>query len=317
VSDIQRRLERECARALSSLLSGGGEDALHSAYELGREALEAGLGVIDMAAIAQAACARAAAAGAAGPGPGASEAAMFLLECLSPFELAHRGAREANAALRRIQEVREEEVRRLAHEIHDQSGQMLAVVHLALNSVTPHLSSGGVSELERARARLRDVESQLRRISHELRPTMLDDLGLIPALRFLSEGVASRSGLNVRVEGFLNERLPPAGETAFYRVAQEALRNVVRHARASTVTLRVETADDAVSLRIRDDGVGFDSGAAAAAPSGPGLGLIGMRERIAALNGCFELRSAPGSGTELCVALPAGGPERVAPAAGR
>jgi signal transduction histidine kinase len=148
-----------------------------------------------------------------------------------------------------------------------------------------------------------EAEAQLRRLSHELRPTMLDDLGLMPALAFLSQGVSMRIGIPVDVEGFLDERLPPAVEIAVYRAVQEALTNVARYARATRATISVHREGDVLHCSIQDDGIGFDaahvwSGAAR------GLGLIGMRERLARLGAPLQVSSAPDAGTRIAIVIP-------------
>jgi two-component system sensor histidine kinase UhpB len=301
MSDLTRHRDEQCLQALRGHLRGGGEAALHAAYELGREALQSGLGVLDLTAMLQRAVEQAGDNGRR-THPG-GEIGPFLLECYSPYEMAHRGAREANAALRRINETREEEIKRLAHELHDEAGQMLAAVYLALDAVAGDVAPTACERFETVRTRLRDVEVQLRRISHEMRPLMLDDLGLVPALRFLGEGIARRSGLRVQVEGSSEERLPAAVETALYRAAQEALTNVVRHAGASCVTLRVERGVGRVVLIIIDDGIGFD--ARTLGGSGRvGLGIAGIRARVAPLGGTLEIRSTPRTGTELVIPIP-------------
>jgi signal transduction histidine kinase len=318
VNGVRLHLRERCVAALREYLDGGGETALHAGYEVGREALERGLGVLDLSAITYEALldvlerdewnavVRT-----------LNEAGPFLLECASPFEMAHRGAHDSNAALRRIVQVREEENRRLALELHDQASQMLAAVHLALDGVGAHLAPGGQDHLDTVRRHLRSVESQLRRISHEMRPPILDDLGLEPALRYLCDGFTQRSGVVVHVQAALGDRPPAAIEIALYRVAQEALNNVVRHARATVATLRVEQHGECVRLSVRDDGVGFDPHSKAAGGTHPGLGLRGVRERVAALGGELEIRSEPGQGTELRVSVPYVEVEHGAHSAGR
>jgi signal transduction histidine kinase len=148
------------------------------------------------------------------------------------------------------------------------------------------------------------VEQQLRRISHEMRPPMLDDLGLVPALRFLGDGFTQRSGQIVRVQGTLSARPPAVVEIALYRAAQEALNNVVRHARATSATLRIERVHGRATLSVQDDGVGFDPHPDAAGGARHGLGLRGVRERLTALGGELEIRSEHGRGTDFRVAVP-------------
>jgi signal transduction histidine kinase len=143
----------------------------------------------------------------------------------------------------------------------------------------------------------------LRRLSHELRPPILDQLGLMPALQFLSDGFRKRARLKIDIDNFIADRgrLPQLIETALYRTVQEALNNVVKHADAEHVRIRIWIEQQLVCCTVKDDGAGFQSS------GGPdGLGLVGIRERISSLHGAFEINSRPGSGTELRVSIPLG-----------
>jgi signal transduction histidine kinase len=317
VNDRPSGLHQRLVDALHDHLHGGGELALHAAYEIGREMLESRRGILDMTALVHAALTEVVAE--LGPSVGATprlaEAEPFLLECYSPFEMAHQGAREANAALRRINEIREDEMKRLAHELHDQAGQMLAAVYLALDAMAEDPALERHEGLATVRAHLREVETQMRRISHEMRPTMLDDLGLIPTLRFLAEGIEQRAGLRVQVESSTTQRLPASIETALYRAAQEALTNAARHARASKATVRVGMDGHRVVLQVTDDGVGIAS-ARNEQGAMSGLGLLGIRERVAPLGGTLEIHSTPESGTELRILVPVAGEEHATHPAG-
>ena len=210
--------------------------------------------------------------------------------------------RRSEEALRRMNQTLEEETKRLAHEVHDEAGQLIATAQLALADVAlemPASSREGVAKVSRV---LDEVADQLRRLAHELRPTVLDDLGLLSALEFLSQGVIKRTGLDVRVEGSTAGRLDPIIETTLYRVVQEAVLNVVKHARARSVIIRVEHGPTHIRCSIRDDGVGFDAGGQ---PKGPrGLGLLGIGHRVETLGGRLEIRTRPGQGTTLVVGIP-------------
>jgi len=210
--------------------------------------------------------------------------------------------RRSEEALRRMNQTLEEETKRLAHEVHDEAAQLIATAQLALADAAlemPASSREGVAKVSRV---LDEVADQLRRLAHELRPTVLDDLGLVPALEFLCQGVIKRTALDVRVEGSTAGRLAPSIETTLYRVVQEAVLNVVKHARARSVIIRVEHGPTHIRCSIRDDGVGFD---AMARPKGPrGLGLLGIGHRIEALGGRLEIRTRLGQGTTLVVGIP-------------
>jgi signal transduction histidine kinase len=300
--------KRRYAAALRDHLGGCGEAALLQGYELGRQAIADGMGLIDLIAVHQETLGAILADGETpGGGLGTLETAgRFLRESLSPFEMTHRGYREAVEALRRVNEVLEEEARRIAHALHDDAGQLLVSVHLALQEVADGLPSRARARLERLRGPLDEIETHLRRMSHELRPTVLDDLGLIPALEFLAQGVGARADLPITVTGPRAPRMPPRLEIALYRVVQEALRNAVRHGRATRIDVRLDYEAAGVRCSIRDDGQGFDVALALNQKGHRGLGLLGMRERLSAVGGLFRIDSAPGRGTEVQVAIPMG-----------
>lgn len=197
---------------------------------------------------------------------------------------------------------REEEARRIAHELHDEAGQLLASVHIALDGLAGS-DPAQREPVRRLHGLLDRVEQQLRRLSRELRPTILDDLGLTPALEWLAKGVSERTGVVVTVRAPIG-RLPALVETALYRVIQEALTNAGRHASASTVQVGVRAMEDAVEASVVDDGRGFDAGAALSRRGDRGLGLIGMRERVETLGGWLRVASEPGGGTRLTVRIP-------------
>ena len=150
----------------------------------------------------------------------------------------------------------------------------------------------------------RAVEEHLRRLSHELRPTILDDLGLVPALDWLIEGVSTRSGLQITLIDSISGRLPRPIETALYRSVQEALTNIIKHACATLA--KVELRQDNASIRcsISDDGIGFDTTDSLARRGGCGLGLSGIRERLYPLRGTLKINSSPGHGTDLIISAP-------------
>ena len=201
-----------------------------------------------------------------------------------------------------ILQAREEEARRIAHELHDEAGQLMASVHIALDDLTGQVPERAATFRD-LHALLDRVEDRLRRLSREIRPSILDDLGLAPALEWLAQGVAERTGLDITVEA-PNRRLSPAVETALYRVVQEALTNTARHAQATKVEIVIRAEGVAVQGVVRDDGQGFDVGATLARRGDRGLGLIGMRERVEALGGTLTIESGPGLGTRLSVCIP-------------
>lgn len=232
------------------------------------------------------------------------KAGIFFAECMSPFEMTHRAVGEANAALRHMNEALEEEVKGIAHALHDEAGQLLAAVHLSLDQVTRNVDPPAQQRLREVKDLLEEVDQQMRRLSHELRPTILDDLGLVPAIEFLSEGVAKRSGLRISFRSSRGNRLPASLEAILYRVVQQALHNVTKHARATSVKIRLRDSGKTVRCSIVDDGVGFDPGRSKAEAQERGFGLAGMREKLQPLGGAVRIESAPGEGTKLSIVIP-------------
>jgi len=282
-------LGAEFTAGLAAFLDGGGEVARLHGYSLGRRALEAHLGLLDLVTIfhtaLSASLARCSSASEAARVARAAEG--FFHECVSPYEMAFQGAGEANAALRRQNEMLEQVARRIAHEVHDSSSQLLASVHRELyqaSALAPPELSARLQCIEKL---LDGIESDLRRFARELRPTVLDDLGLMPALRELAASVSTRTGLRVNVHG-PGDRLPPALEIALYRIVQEALANVCRHARATRADVNLVRSHGSIKCVVCDDGVGLQADVARASP---GMGLVGIRERLAPLRGRLNYRN--------------------------
>lgn len=300
------KLEARYTAALRGFLVTGGESGLEEAYELGRRALSEGLGVLEMSALYH----QALESVLGGVGRSEDTAKLvragqsFFVESLSAFEITHRGFKEANVALRGLNQKLENEAKRIAHALHDEAGQLLASVYIALEEATADLPPDKRERFDYVKHLLDQIEGQLRRISHELRPTILDDLGLAPALEFLAEGVSARSKIPIAVESSVQERLPTQIETALYRTVQEALTNVTKHARATRVHVQLQREPSLLRCSISDDGVGFDPIAVLSNKERPSLGLIGIRERLEALKGTLALVSSPGQGTTLTLTIP-------------
>lgn len=292
--------------ALEHYLSGAGERALRAAYEAGRMALAGEVGLLDMAELHHAALCKMLtdSPGQAGLSARLSDASQFFTESLSAYEMAYLGYRDAVAGLRRVNEALEQEVKRIAHAIHDEAGQLLVVVHLALADISRELPPTMQGKMNDVTVLLRQVEEQLRSLSHGLRPTILDDLGLVPAIRFLAEGVSKRFGLSIQVDSRLDFRLRPPIETALYRIIQEALNNITRHAASRTVWIVLDCDTKKVNCSIRDNGVGFHVPTRLNERGNRGLGLIGIQERLIALGGTFHIESEPGTGTQLVITIP-------------
>jgi len=203
-----------------------------------------------------------------------------------------------------LQTVREEERKKIARELHDESSQLLASVHIGLSEMERELPSTSQKKLAEVKDLLTQIEEHLRNLSHELYPSILDDLGLLPALQSLADKVSARTGIRINLEGSPNGRLRSSIETTLYRTVQEALNNVVRHANATTVKVRLFEADGLVHCSIQDDGVGFDVLTVLGHTARESLGLVAIRERVGALGGRMKIHSAPNQGTELCVEIP-------------
>ena len=305
---LQRdKLAGEYRDALRRYIRRGGEATLHRAYEIGRRGLGEGVGVLDMVALHHAAIIEIFANGNRPKQIHCDvlrRAGTFFAESMSPFEMTHRAVGEANEALRRMNQVLEDEVKRIAHALHGEAGQLLAAVHLSLDRVERELDAPAQLRLQEVKDLLDGVDQQIRRLSHELRPTLLDDLGLVPAIEFLSEGVAKRSGLRISFRSSNVKRLPPTLETVLYRVVQEALNNVAKHAQAKAVRIRLRSSGKIVHCSIADDGSGFDPRASSSGLKERGLGMLVIREKLQPLGGTVRIISAPGQGTTLLVAVP-------------
>jgi two-component system, NarL family, sensor histidine kinase DevS len=225
-------------------------------------------------------------------------AEIFAARAAVAVSLSQRVARDT---VRRVVEAQESERRRLALELHDETGQALTSILLGLKTIR---TADGPAEADQAEAEVRALIVQalqdVRALAVELRPSALDDFGLGPALQRLSETFTERSGIDTMVETSLDRRLPAEVETTLYRVVQEALTNVVKHAGASHVSIVVTSRDSTVALTIDDDGAGFD-------PSNvrtDALGLLGMRERLALVGGTLTVESTPDAGTTLAARVP-------------
>lgn len=212
-----------------------------------------------------------------------------------------QSARVARIALRRVVDAQERERRRLARELHDQTGQELTSVIFGLKAIedAPDRESR-VAALEHVRAQVLETLQDVRRLAVELRPKALDDYGLVAAIERLVQTFAEQVGVTVELEPHLpEERLPADVETALYRMVQEALTNIAKHAQAREVSIVFTSSAGTVSAIVEDDGRGFDTRAAR-----EGMGLDGMRERLALLDGKLKIESSPDRGTTLVAEVP-------------
>jgi len=204
----------------------------------------------------------------------------------------------------------EAERKRISRELHDEIGQALTGMSINLAQIERELPSALAptirERVEETRSLADQVLEQIRELALDLRPAMLDDLGLVPTLRWYVNRCAKRLAIEVKFEAIhFEERLPAEVETALYRVVQEALTNVARHAQARRVRVRLECQESAVTALIEDDGRGFSvQEIAERGDLGRGVGLLGIRERVASLGGSFAVHSRPGQGTRLTIEIP-------------
>ncbi len=218
--------------------------------------------------------------------------------------------------LRKVISAQEDERKRLARELHDETSQTLSALAMgletALAAFPSDLSRQRLSEAQHLTVRTLE---ELHRLIYDLRPSVLDDLGLWSAIRWYAERNLEPLGIAVRYEfSGIERRLPPEWETALFRVVQEAITNVARHARADLVLIQCNLSDEHLVIEIEDDGVGFDPAEVAPDATGGsqrGLGLMGMRERVELLGGTIAIDTAPGQGVHLTVwvGMGAGGDE--------
>lgn len=215
--------------------------------------------------------------------------------------------RKLQVLSRRLVQAQETERRRIARELHDEIGQTLTLAQLNLQAALPQTSDAGVrSRVDQALHSVERVLEQVHDISLNLRPSMLDDLGLEATLRWYANRQATAAGLQIDCHlEILPRRLDTVIETECFRIAQEALTNVVRHSGATKVCLELSLTADEVQLRVKDDGRGFElRPARERLVFGANLGLLGMEERAALAGGSLIVQTALDAGTEIRAALP-------------
>jgi PAS domain S-box-containing protein len=216
---------------------------------------------------------------------------------------------QLQALSRRLVELQESERKDLARELHDRIGQNLTALNINLNilgtALPPQAGDEPRSRLEDSKALVESTTAAIGNILSELRPPMLDEHGLAPALDWYAGQVTARIGVAVSVRDLApDERPAPEAEMALFRIAQEALNNVVKHARASRAEITLERRGSEYVMSVQDDGAGFDAVEQRTARR-PGLGMVIMRERARGVGGRFEVRAQSGSGTRLTVQVPA------------
>lgn len=208
----------------------------------------------------------------------------------------------------RILSAQEDERRKISRELHDGVIQLLAGISVQLAMLTIAADSGGPGLKRKIVRTQRNVEKSVEavhRFARELRPAMLDDLGLVPALRSLVKGLRTTRRLSVRITAYSGvEDIAQDKRSVLFRVTQEALTNVGRHAHAKHVHIRIRRQRGSAILEVADDGVSFDVPRILASQSRKRLGLLGMRERVEMVGGRFEVDSTPGDGTVVRASIP-------------
>jgi signal transduction histidine kinase len=291
--------------ALHAYMAGGGEAALRSAHRIGRAALADGAGLLDVVILHHAALERVPATQ-ANRSSGDRISGNFLAESLAPFEMAFRGYEEANDALKHVDSVLEQEAKRMAHLIHDEVGQLLFALHMALAELNRRVDPSLHPEMHVITKLALSMEEQIHQLSHELRPMILEDLGLVPALEFLARGIRERSGTRVTILAFIRDRLPLSVETTLYRVVHEALTNIVKHSKATRAEVILEEKEGTIQCSVRDNGIGCVRSTLDGNET-DGLGLVGIRERVDSAGGTVHITSHPSRGTQIHIEVPLGG----------
>lgn len=219
--------------------------------------------------------------------------------------------REVRHLSRQLLKAAEDEKKRLARDLHDECGQSLTALHFMIETLKTTLPTSTAvqrsSQVDKIGELVTQLNRDIRALTADLRPAMLDEMGLIPALRWHVERFAQlgpQLTLSFESRG-CSKRLSPEAEVAFFRCCQEALNNVVKHSGAQHASVMLECTESAISLVVEDDGCGFDlEMQRKRSDRTPGLGLPGMRERMVAVGGWLTIKSSPGGGTQLYATLP-------------
>lgn len=205
-----------------------------------------------------------------------------------------------------VVKAQEDERKRVARELHDQAGQALMAIQLGLGRIEKYTLDPRVrQEVDGLKSLTAATMEEIRNLALDLRPGILDELGLVPAIRQYAKDFTRRTGIQVELKlPAFGGRLPGELETTLFRVVQEGLTNIAKHAMASLARIKLEIDGQNVWLEVSDNGRGFDPAAALRNESKRSLGLLGMEERVALLGGRLSIRSAPGNGTTLCIEVP-------------
>jgi signal transduction histidine kinase len=239
---------------------------------------------------------------------------QILVKDVTEKKIAEEMLRKKSEELKRLSEqlinAQEAERIKISRELHDELGQSLTMLRLSLAGIERELPSGNSSGIKaglaEADALAENLLSHIHELILEMRPSLLDDLGLVPTLRWYVDKFSRKSKIKVRIDvADFHSRISPEIETAVYRVVQEALTNVARHARARNVTIELKKRKTRIEVSIKDDGIGMDGKRLDRCPAKDGgVGILGMRERVVNLDGNLSINSQPGVGTCVEISLP-------------
>jgi signal transduction histidine kinase len=207
-------------------------------------------------------------------------------------------------AMRRLNNLVELQSARIAGVLHDEASQILASAHMAIEDISRDASPPLQARLREVRLHLDEVAEQLRRVSHELHPSILDYRGGIDAIEFISREFARRTGIRVAITVHLDEPCPATVGAAVYRLVQEALTNIDEHAQAASASIVIAREGSRLLCTVSDDGVGFDVAATLSGNASQKLGLMLIRGRLEAVGGTLDITSAPQQGTVLRAVIP-------------
>jgi signal transduction histidine kinase len=301
----RRELLGPYSEALLAYLTEGRESALEQARELGRRAMANGIRPAEMSSIHHESVRRVLAGRKGGEGQefdAVSRVGTFFAESLSPFETERLELRRANLALRYRNNKLECDAQRFSQLVYDDAMQLLAAVRLAVAAVPDEPQPGTCGVLNEIRNLLRQVEEQLAECSAVLWPRVLGDLGLGPAIQSLTWRFSESARLDITADAEIGP-LPPEIGMAVYEAVQEALTNVVRHARANRVRIRLCEECSVIRCSIRDDGVGFDVSEVLPGAEDQCSGLSYISESLRSVGGTLMIDSVPNGGTEVRISI--------------
>jgi signal transduction histidine kinase len=221
------------------------------------------------------------------------------------FEEAQKREDNLRNLSRQLLRLQEEQRKAISRELHDEVGQALTAISLQIDAFRKADHADSEWQFQETKKLLQESMERVHRFCRELRPPSLDELGLIPTLQSYAKAFAQRSSLRLRFEACQDvEKMGDEQKVALYRVAQESLNNVAKHAKATSVTIQLRRADEGIAMEIKDDGQAFDAQQHLSKKGGKRLGLLGIQERMRSLHGAFAVESKPGKGTTVRVQVP-------------